>query len=107
MKVVGYCPMGCGTTLFLGDGGHVTCSWHACPAPGAVDEILTDAETEHVAEFGEERFHLQHPLRERLNGDLFRCDVHKVISAMSAPPCRPGRYRVTAGDAGFLYEELD
>jgi hypothetical protein len=31
----------CGlTTLFLGAGGHVTCSWAECPNPGAADELL-------------------------------------------------------------------
>lgn len=35
--VQGYCPMGCGRTLFLGEGGHVTCSWAMCPNPSAVE----------------------------------------------------------------------
>jgi hypothetical protein len=39
-KVAGECPMGCGRTLFLGNGGHVTCSLLGCPAPCAVDELL-------------------------------------------------------------------
>lgn len=39
-KVAGKCPMGCGETLFLGDGGHVTCSFNKCPNPGMVDEML-------------------------------------------------------------------
>ena len=41
-KVDGYCPMGCGPTLFLGEGGYVTCSWHACPNPSAVADLLED-----------------------------------------------------------------
>lgn len=39
-KVQGYCPMGCGATLFLGEGGHITCSWLECPRPHAADELL-------------------------------------------------------------------
>lgn len=39
-KVMGNCPMGCGATLFLADGGHVTCSWVDCPNPAAPDELL-------------------------------------------------------------------
>jgi hypothetical protein len=35
--------MGCGETLFIGDGGHVTCSWHACPNPGTADSLLAGA----------------------------------------------------------------
>lgn len=38
--VAGQCPMGCGTTLFLGEGGHVTCSFVECSNPGAADELL-------------------------------------------------------------------
>lgn len=40
-KVAGQCPMGCGETLFLGEGGHVTCSVISCPDPGAADRALT------------------------------------------------------------------
>jgi len=38
--VKGRCPMGCGETLFLGAGGHVTCSFIDCPDPAAVDDWL-------------------------------------------------------------------
>lgn len=39
-KVAGRCPMGCGETLFLGTGGHVTCSLVGCPDPCAADDLL-------------------------------------------------------------------
>ncbi|MET8080052.1 DUF6085 family protein [Streptomyces sp. NPDC005303] len=39
-EVRGRCPA-CGwTSLFLGDGGHVTCSRLECPDPSAADELL-------------------------------------------------------------------
>lgn len=38
--VRGKCPRGCGSTLFLGDGGYVTCSWFACPEPDAASTVL-------------------------------------------------------------------
>lgn len=38
--VKGKCPMGCGETLFLGDAGYVTCSWHECPDPSAASDAL-------------------------------------------------------------------
>lgn len=44
-KVSGRCPMGCGRTLFLANGDHVTCSWAACPDPSAADHMLN---SEHV-----------------------------------------------------------
>lgn len=39
-RVQGKCPHGCGDTLFLGAGGHVTCSWLHCPDPAAADLFL-------------------------------------------------------------------
>ena len=41
--VSGQCPMGCGRTLMLGEGGHVTCSFLSCPDPTAADTILQTA----------------------------------------------------------------
>ena len=41
-KVAGRCPMGCGETLFVGNGGHITCSLIGCPKPVAVDALLND-----------------------------------------------------------------
>lgn len=41
VKVMGKCPMGClGESLFLAEGGHVTCSWIECPDPSAADRLL-------------------------------------------------------------------
>lgn len=51
LPVAGFCPMGCGATLFVGSGGHVTCRRISCPDPSAVDRLLDDRETEHVVEF--------------------------------------------------------
>lgn len=91
--VEGYCPMGCGQTLFLGEGGRITCSWIECPRPAAVDELLADHETEHVVTIGLRSFAVQHPLRERLDGELHRCELHQELSAADGPPAKPGRYR--------------
>lgn len=42
-KVAGTCPA-CGSrSLFLGSGGHVTCSWVDCSAPCAADSLLNEA----------------------------------------------------------------
>lgn len=40
MNVRGKCPKGCGDTLFLGDGGYVTCSFASCPDPSAASDLL-------------------------------------------------------------------
>lgn len=44
--VVGYCPACGGSSLFLGDGGYVTCSRSDCPNPAAASDILDDRETQ-------------------------------------------------------------
>jgi len=36
MKLQGFCPMGCGETLILGDEGYATCGRLCCPDPTAV-----------------------------------------------------------------------
>lgn len=92
-KVRGYCPVGCGETLMLGEGGHVTCSWVGCPEPTAVDRIIGDRETEHIVKLDEEGFDVLHPLRERLGGELFSCTLHEDLRALDGPPREPGRYR--------------
>lgn len=97
-KVAGYCPA-CGTSsLFLGSGGWVTCSLDKCPNPTAAADVLDEPEIEHIVELGEATFSIQHPLRERLNGLLFRCDLHERLSACDGPPAKPGTYRVRVGE---------
>lgn len=94
-KVQGNCPMGCGETLFLGEEGHITCSWIKCPDPGAVDTILSTKETEHIVVITDTGFSVKHPLRERVEDDLFSCTLWSDLSGLSGPPAKPGRYRVT------------
>lgn len=99
-RVVGYCPMGCGQTLFLGTGGHVTCSYIPCPDPTAVDTVLDEKETEHIVVIEETTFSVQHPLRERVGGELLDCGLHRWLTDLPGPPARPGRYRARGGRSG-------
>lgn len=96
--------MGCGETLFVGSGGYITCSFIHCPRPDAVSDILADRETEHIVELDRETFSVQHPLRERLDGDLFRCKLHAESSEMDGPPRVTGRYRVYGPAANRHWE---
>ena len=94
-RVQGHCPMGCGDTLFVGSGGYVTCSWHKCPNPTAVADLLLDHATpNHIVVLGPTSFHILHPLRERLLGELFDCPLHEHLNNMSGPPRQTGRFRV-------------
>jgi hypothetical protein len=88
--------MCCGETLYATGGGHLKCGHIGCPNPTALDEILAEPENEHIVEFGEETFTVQHPLRERIGGQLMRCELHQWIADLPGPPVRPGRYRALA-----------
>ena len=102
-SVQGYCPMGCGATLVLVK-GHVTCSWHACPDPAKVGEILADPESEHIVQIEEESFTVLHPLRER--PELFECLFHEELSNLDGPPVQPGHYRVTRYSNALQFERV-
>ena len=100
VKVRGHCPQGCGETLFLGSGNHVTCSWVECPAPASVDQLLEDPDIgTHIVTYDEGgAFAIQHPIAERLSlgAELFLCPLHSYLRASPAMPA--GRYRATTGD---------
>jgi hypothetical protein len=93
-RVKGYCPMGCGETLMLGEGGYVTCSNIDCECPDAVWKLLEDREIEHVVTLHEGDFTIRHPLRERLGDGRVKCDLHQSLMALAGPPRQPGTYRV-------------
>ena len=77
--IKGCCPMGCGNTLFVADGGYITCSFVNCPVPVYVSSLLDEQQTDHIVKFTEDGFTVQHPLRERKN-DLMSCDLHLRLS---------------------------
>lgn len=105
--VAGYCPMGCGPTLFLGRGGHITCSLASCPRRTAVAELLEDQEADHVVVLRKRDFTIRHPLRERLDDHLLTCAIHRRIASLAKPPAKPGTYRLTVLPAGsWMWEEL-
>lgn len=102
VPVAGVCPMGCGETLILLEHGRVSCSSETCPRPLAVTELLADAETEHVVDFGHTSFTVRHPLRERLDNELMTCDVHAAVDRTSNPLLgRRGTYRVVPSARGW------
>jgi len=102
--VVGYCPMGCGPHLHVMSGGMIKCLDPECPNPGAVTHILSDQETEHVAEITDDGWTLKHPLRERLGGDLFACEMGRKMTAVqeSERSMAAGRWRLTLTEQGSL-----
>ncbi len=97
--VRGWCPMGCGETLYLLTHGDVRCARGGCPRPTAVAELLAEQETEHIVDvFPSGTFTVQHPLRERLDGGLRECRLGNHVVAVPPPP---GRYRYTVRPRTF------
>lgn len=107
IKVQGYCPMGCGPTLFVDSTGYIACTAADCEDPAAIAKIPGDRETEHIVAFDRHSFSTQHPLKERLNGLLFDCEIHDEIRDMGGPPPEGlGRYRVLLADDGLKFEKV-
>lgn len=93
IHISGYCPMGCGETLSAWiPSGEIRCFNASCPRETAVGELLSDPQTEHIVNIGASDFSLQHPLRERLDGELFDCPLNRFLLSLSGPPAKPGRY---------------
>lgn len=103
-EVRGQCPMGCGTTLFLGVGGHVTCSLLGCPRPGAADELLSH-DDDHFAVFTEpDEMRVEHPPRELLEGVIDACTAGAYLRRFYGAPMKPGRYRLGATPDGWTFQ---
>ncbi len=108
-KVAGNCPMGCGETLFLAVGGHVTCSVIDCDDPLAVDKMLAERESEHVVTIhGDGTFTIRHPLRERAEGQLEGCSLHQRLATQARDVMLPeGRFRATQVDGVWQMQDLE
>jgi hypothetical protein len=105
--ITGFCPMGCGRTLFRATGGHVTCSYEHCPNPVAASIILEDGESEHIVKFGRSTWTVRHPLRERISDQLLEeCQLHEHIAQLNCPPIVPGTYRARHWQGQWTWEEL-
>lgn len=99
----GFCPMGCGKTLYL-DGPDIACCNSKCPRDTAAAEILADPQTGHIVELGMRDFSIIHPLRERLDGQLLECELSECLQDLGEPPQPPGRYRVTGSGENWTWE---
>lgn len=90
--VQGYCPMGCGRTLFLDDAGYIICSLAGCPNPLALADIIAENQLMHVVTLRDDTFTIRHPLRERLGVQLEGCGLHAHLAGLDGPPRKPGKY---------------
>jgi hypothetical protein len=104
--VSGYCPA-CGKRdLHLMGTKVIYCMNRECPRPDAVYDLLNDPpELHHIMEVLPDeptaqsgRWTLKHPLLERIDGELFDCELGRLLNstyAFNYPP-KPGRSRIKA-----------
>jgi len=104
--VVGYCPNGCGETLYLADGGQIMCSTNKCPDPLAVSKLLIGDQKDHIVTLSDSGFTVQHPLRERVDGKLHECNLYRDLSNAGQPDLPNGRYAVTKTKRGWTFNAL-
>jgi hypothetical protein len=116
-QVNGFCPMGCGETLWLDTHGYVTCQNVECERPRAASELLA-LPADHFVTFDDFGFTVEHPMRERVLGTMPKCEVHAALRKLQGPPVPNGRYKVTkrehdatsesfrSGDIGYDFEPV-
>jgi hypothetical protein len=109
-RVAGFCPA-CGhrtLRLTVVDGaGYITCSRLECPEPDLVTQLLDDRETEHIVTITEDGWTIRHPLRERVDDRLTRCDLHEYMVSIAGPPIVEGRYRVSRDSGTWSWVRID
>lgn len=69
----GRCPNGCGSTLFRGLGGYVTCSWCDCPEPDAASHLLANAQSVTAVLTAARKTSELHPVNR--NGGVCPCEL--------------------------------
>lgn len=97
--------MACGgyDTLFVADGGYITCSLDRCPDPGAVADWL-ERPAYHTLRLGPDGWAMQHEVT--CFPDLTACELHAAASnyfdGFTPPEAWYGLYRFGLDDAGIL-----
>lgn len=94
-QVAGHCPMGCGQTLrHRPNTGRIACTAGDCPRPLAITELLAAPPvTEHLINYDDVGWTIQHPLHERLDGSLMGCEATEIADGL--PEDGYGTYRAT------------
>jgi hypothetical protein len=103
------CPA-CGrSTLYLNGRGIIECIYGGCPRRTAVMDLLSDPQVDHVVEFTSDGWTLKHPLLERADDDLFRCEAGRHLTAQLSPEMPPGRYLMApeADNGGWTYTQME
>lgn len=125
-RVLGYCPMGCGETLYF-EPPHIMCNDAECPDSMAVGKLLSENQgTWHILDVQADGVTTKHPIMERIDGGLFGCTVHDYAMSFHGPPVSLGMWKLRpartveingetlyhpdddafADDSGYIWEEV-
>jgi len=108
VPIAGYCPACSRTTLMVDPkGGDIFCSYENCQRPDAASVLLYDAqESGHMVIVGKDGYWTaKHPLIERVDDGVLRCDIGNYIQEHKAY-IDPGTYRITRLDDRWFRERL-
>lgn len=105
ISVAGNCPACGGRSLALTGDDELACIYQGCPRPSAVHELLSREQiSSHRVRIEEGGFSIEHPLVERLDGQLFTCALHVWLLESFQAPRDPGNYLVhPLADGGWIY----
>ncbi|QPX62171.1 hypothetical protein PBI_INDLOVU_56 [Mycobacterium phage Indlovu] len=102
--VAGYCPA-CGghDTLRLQPGmGIIKCAAPDCPDPEALSDLIDPPEgmhiRDHLVKLTRDGITVQHPMIERIEGELFGCAIAQAIIDAGRSPLEEGTYAVQVTD---------
>lgn len=122
IQMKGFCP-NCGQRTLVAKWGMVgeaelACTNLGCDDLAAASKIIGECETEHIVMCFEETYTIKHPLRERINDELYDCTIAAAFRDEWGPPREgPGLYRVTPmpvdpdsmsyrSGGGLIYERI-
>jgi hypothetical protein len=110
--VEGYCPA-CGSEDLYLSFSRPTCFKKGCPDSDAAAKILDDPEIEHIVRFQPGCFNVQHPIRERNDGQLLDCEIHDAVEDWLSEQNLPdlaalegNTYRFSKRDDSWVMEML-
>jgi hypothetical protein len=91
--------------------------WGGSPKHDAVDEMFASGwnavieatgGTDHLAQVTETGWTIQHPITDRLEGDLFGCPFNELVHiAGEQGDLKPGRYKLWRDEHLLLWEEIE
>lgn len=95
-NVNGYCPA-CGKqTLVLSVLSNLRCRNTACPDRNVAHTMLSRPSHHHVVRLTNAGYKIRHPLAERVDDQLFSCELDRYLSSCFTAPQAIGTYTVVA-----------